>query len=279
MKTFLKVWIGIALMAIGFGIGIVGIACVTGNRTEETSTYTMNENYQNVKNIDMQIAYGEVNILEGDTFAIDAKNLRKDSLGSYVEDGTWYIKEEQDSYVNVFGMNLSLGHFGTWNGNHSPKITITVPEGFTAESYILKVGAGDVEVAAINAVEGDISVEAGRLSVDQLSILNKSQYNVGAGEMVLNDVSVNDITLDCGVGNIVIDGIITGDNDISCGIGKVELDLDGDESDYSYSISSGIGNVVIDGESYHNIDRRIDNSTGNNLKLDCGIGNITVDFN
>ena len=280
MKTFMKVWLGIALMAVGFGIAIVGLAFVTGERNTEAANFTVNESYQDVKNIDMQIAYGEVKIIEGETFSIDAENLFKDSLKSYVKDGTWYIRDDKDLHVNAFGIKFSFGDIGIWDGDRSPNITITVPKGFQAGRYILNVGAGDVKVEAINAAEGDISVDAGRLEVDQLSISEKSEYSVGAGEMVLKNVTINDITLDCGIGNIEVDGIVTGENNISCGVGKIEFDLDGQESDYSYSVSAGIGNVVIGGNSYHNVDQRIDRGNGiNDMTFDCGIGNITVDFN
>ncbi len=278
MNTFLKVWIGIALLALGFGIGVVVLAAATGDYDERLQTYSINESYDDVQKIDMNIGYGEVDIMEGDTFSIEADHLW-DDMESYVSDGTWYIEQESDSHLRIFGVNVSLGSFGRWDDDFTPKITITVPEGFEAESFILNIGAGSVEVEAIRAMEGEFTVEAGRLVINELSIPNKSTYDVGAGEMILKDVSLKDITMDSGVGSVVIEGDIFGDNDITCGVGSIELDLNGDENDYSYDISSGIGNVEIDGRTYHSVDQRIDNGADNYLRLDCGIGHISVDFN
>jgi hypothetical protein len=279
MKTFLKVWLGIGLIAIGFGIAILILAVASGASWEDIPTYSVKDNYEGIDSIDFEIGYGEVNIVEGDTFSIDAENLLDDGFESYVSDGTWYIREDYDSNLNIFGSKFSLRHLIRWNNDFSPEITITIPNNYEAESFIISVGAGDVYVEAINAKNGDFSVDAGRLIIDELTVKEKSLYNIGTGEMQLKKISAKDITIDCGVGNVVIEGTITGDNDITCGIGRIVLDLTGDEDDYSYEISSGIGNVVINNKSYHNEDKKINNGTENNLELDCGIGNITVEFN
>lgn len=279
MRTFMKVWVGIALLAVGFGLIVIILAMATKPAYQEKETVSLKESYGNVENIDIDVNYGEVTIINGDTFSIDASNIRKDELKSYVEDGTWYIKGETKNYITVFGVRISLGDLLVSNNNTLRKITITMPENFTAGQFSLKIGAGYVEADAIKADSGKISVDAGKLSVNQLSISDSSQYNVGAGEMVLRNVTANNISLDCGVGNIVIEGSLSGDNDISCGVGQVELNLTNQEQEFSYDISSGIGSVDIGNQSFHNVDKRIDNGSNNYLNLDCGIGHISVDFN
>jgi hypothetical protein len=181
--------------------------------------------------------------------------------------------------VNVFGWRFSLRQLIHLGDVLTPKITITIPKDFTAESFILEVGAGEVDADTIIAKAGEFTVDAGRLKVDHLVVDEQSTYNVGTGEMVLNDITANNTKIDCGVGNVEVVGTITGKNDITCGIGRIKLDLNGDKDDYSYEIKSGIGNVVIDNHSYHNTNKDINNNSGNDLNLDCGIGNITVEFN
>lgn len=278
MRTFVKVWIGIALMAFGFGVAILGIAFVVGNSREAFSDVSFQDSYQGVESIDLQVAFGEVIIKNGDSFSIDANHIVENSLKSYVEDGVWYIDEGYNTSRSIFGGNISFGNFGLWNRKYSPKIVITVPEDFQADSFHIDVDAGDVQIDTIIAKEGSFSVGAGRLTVDHIKIEHESRYSVDAGSMTLSDVELKDITLDCGVGKITVRGVLVGDNDISCDLGDIELDLKGDSKDYSYDISSDIGNVTVDGRKYYNGLSSIDNKTGNSLKLDCGIGKITVDF-
>ncbi|HHV09109.1 MAG TPA: DUF4097 family beta strand repeat protein [Clostridiales bacterium] len=278
MRTFTKVWIGIALMALGFGIAVLGIAFVVGSRSETLAEASLQETYQAVESIDLQVGYGKVIIKHGEEFSINATHLVENSLESYVENGTWYIKE--DPYVSrgILGLDISLGNIRRWNRMYNPEIIITVPEGFKAEAFDINVGAGDVRIDSIDAVQGKLSVDAGRLTADRIRMDKESEYRVGAGEMVLKDVELNGITLKCDVGHVKVEGILLGENDISCDVGRIELDLEGDVKDYSYDISSDIGNVTINGKSYHNEKKSIENEAGNSLLLDCSIGNITVDF-
>jgi len=282
MKTFLKVWLGVSLIAIGFGIGIIILAFASGASWKDIPTYSVNESYDNIENIDFNIPYGMVKIIEGETFSIDAENYLEDDIDSYESDGTWYIKSNGKSNFHIFGMNLSLRQMMNWDDNNSPKITITIPEGYTFEDFKLNLGAGDLEANTINAQTSDLSVGAGRLLVDELNILEESKYSVGTGEMILDKASTKDITVDCGVGKFEINGFIDGNGDITCGIGAIHLALDAEKKDYSYDVETDIGDVEIDGTEYHHYrdnNNDSDNESSNKLSLDCGIGNITVDFN
>jgi hypothetical protein len=280
MKTFYKVWLGIGLMAFGFGIAIIILAFFSGATNQRgEAPYSFQETYDNIESIDIKINYGKINIVEGDTFSIDAWHLMADSLTSYNNDGTWYINDESKHDISLFGLRVSVRQLFRWNDDMIPKITITIPKGFVAEEFNLDIDAGEVKVDTIQAKGGSIIVDAGSLEIQNLTMLGESEYHVGAGEMILKNLIAQDIALDCGVGSIKLQGSLDGYNKISCGIGEVKLDLVGSENDYSYDISSGIGQVDIGGRSYHNIDKSINNNSGKHLELDCGIGEISVDFN
>jgi len=96
--------------------------------------------------------------------------------------------------------------------------------------------------------------------------------------MAVKNLTAYDTKFDCGVGEIEINGILRGENVIKCGVGRISLDLKGNEKDYSYKLVSGLGNVVIDSQSYHRVNKSIDNNSDNLLILECGIGSIDVDF-
>lgn len=278
MKTFLKVWLAISLIAIGLGLGLLIVAIGQGASFKKSiETYSFSESYDGIESIDFDIGFGNVDIIMGDTFSIDARRILQDGLKSYVKDGTWYIREDYDH--NIFGFRFSIQRLFSWQDNLTPKITITLPYDFKAKDFTLSIGAGDVEVEEVEAITGDFSVDAGRLRINKLSLEEESNYHIGTGEMVLEKVTASNAVVDCGVGYIEIEGTLTGYNEFTCGVGKIYLKLYGDKDDYDYEISAGIGSIVIDGRNYHNIDRQaINNSADNSLTMDCGIGNITVDF-
>lgn len=283
MKTFLKVWLSISLIAIGFGIGLLILAAASGASFKDVPTFSMNESYQGVKRLDVEINYGKVEIVRGNEFSIFAENLVDEGMESYVTEGTWVIRENNREMINFFGIKVPVWdvvHIDGWGEDFDPKIVITVPEDFVAENVSFKIAAGSAMIEEINALTGDFKVETGQLKIEELSISDKSDYSVGAGNMILQNMTAKDITVDCGVGNVEISGSISGNNDISCGIGRVELNLNGDDDDYTYDVSSGLGNVVIDGDKYNSISNKIikNDSTDNKITLDCGVGNIRVEF-
>lgn len=282
MKTFVKVWLGVALIAIGIGTALFIIAIASGASFRDIPTISYSESYTAVSSLDMEIEYGEVKVVEGDTFAIDAVNLPENGLESYVnEEGTWIIRQTGEDDLNFWGMHFSVGNIFNWDGEYTPRIIITVPKDYVAEDISMVIKAGEVKADVLRAATGRFDVAAGRLAIQELYVTEESDYIIGAGQMNLNQVNVADISVDCGVGDVSINGIVAGDSDITCNVGNVDLELEGEEKEYSYDISSSIGNINIDNNSYHSISNRIINNEGaeNNLELKCEIGNISVDFN
>ena len=281
MKTFVKVWLGISIMAIGIGIAIIVIATASGARWEDISAFSeMHGSYEGVERIDFEFGYGDIKIKNGDAFSISAEHIVEDQINSYVSDGTWYIRESEEQYFSVFGWKFPVNGIRFWKDDFGPDITITVPEGFQAEKIDLSILAGSVKADEINSLEGNFHIEAGELEIEKLNIKEESQYSVGAGDLYLLNAALNDVTMDCGMGDIEFEGVITGDNHIKCGMGKMKFILNAAEEDYSYEISSGIGDVNINRHSYNSISSKVikNENAEHNLNLDCGMGDITVEF-
>jgi hypothetical protein len=285
MKIFTKIWLGIALAVLGFVIIIVIIVVASGGSVVDIpmSNYHQSLTGYEITDVDMEIEFAKVKIIKGDSFSINAENVPVNFIESHVENGTWTVRQDNDYVYNFFGAKIHLDDIRHWRwwGYEEPTITITIPDNFTAGSFKLDIGAGDVMIEEVVASEADFIVSAGRLVIENASISEKSYYEVGAGSIELKELQANDVSIDCGVGSIFIEGTITGNNDIICGVGKVELLLDGEEDDYSYEIESGVGSINIGDDYYSGVssEKVINNDgTAGVFKLDCSVGNITVDF-
>jgi len=281
MKTFTRIWLGIGLMAIVFGLGMLLLAFVTSaDKDIYTPVYSIDKTFKDIDQLHMDISYGKVEIIEGDKFHIHGENILDDEFETYVNEGVWYIKDDYKNWFSFFDIGMTL------KGNLRrkdivPKITITLPKGFYAENITLKLRAGEVKADIINARKGTFSMDAGTMEIGHLQVLESSSYHVGAGQMTVKEIVANDITIKCGVGEVVIGGTITGKSKVENNVGSVKLSLLGEKEDYSYDIISNIGNITIDGESIGGLgkQRRIDNeNTGNSLAIECDIGDITIDF-
>ena len=94
MKTFIKIWLAISLIALTIGTITVFVILVIGGGKRAVPGYSLNESYENVSAVDFNIKYGKVYIKEGSGFSIAAENITGNSFKSYVEDGVWHIDED-----------------------------------------------------------------------------------------------------------------------------------------------------------------------------------------
>ena len=280
MKKFAKIWLYISLLSIAFGVVIVIAAMIAGSRWRTPiDTISLKETYDNVESLNFNFNYGRVYIKEGDSFSISAENVPETAFNSYVSNGVWYIKEKYGILINVFGKSIRIDRWFDWDFEKNARtITVTLPKDFIANECNLTIGAGEVDIEAINAKKGTFSVGAGKVNIDKLSITEKSDYEVGAGSMYINKISAVNTEIECGIGEISISGELKGYNNIQCGIGHIKININGHESDYSYDLEAGLGNIVINNRRYHGMNTSINNNTDNRLELECGIGSIEIDF-
>jgi hypothetical protein len=280
MKTFSRIWLGIGLFAIVFGLGFLALAAATRTDVRRNfPVYTIDKTYEDVEKLNIEIAYGTVEIVEGDQFQIRGENLVDEKFETNVENGTWYIKDHRKNKLPLFDHDLPLNGI-SWSKDNSPRITITLPKDFVADNITLKVHAGEVRANTVRAKRGAFSVGAGTLKVDRLQILEDSKYQVGVGEIIVEQIAAGNVQIVCGVGEVQIDGTITGESEIQCNIGSVALNLQGKREDYSYLIDSSIGDITIGNESVGGFgkNKRIDNNSENILDIQCNIGEVTIDF-
>lgn len=251
--------IGIAFLIIGLVITIIG-AAFGGNIVNNIKFGDTDfaESYTDVTSIQIEYDAGQLYILKGDSFRIDAKNVYKDGFTSSVEDGVWTIKNKFMKSKYWFGIFPFNGL--NW-GDNATKVTIYIPEGILLEKCDLELGAGKVSIDNLNT--------------DNLGV------KVGAGEVTVKNLNAKDTSLECGAGSIKIEGAITGDSIVKNGAGDIRLDLKGLIEDYDYRIKVGLGSAKVNDKSYSgSSDTNVKNpgSTGN-FEIDCGVGQVVLLIN
>lgn len=114
------------------------------------------------------------------------------------------------------------------------------------------------------------------MTIDYLDV-KSSDIETGAGKFEIKKGSINNLDLDLGVGESSVTSKITGYNEIDTGVGSFKLNLIGSKEDYEITASKGLGNIIIDGKNV--VDKQIVGTGENIIKIDGGIGEITVTFN
>lgn len=280
MKMFYKTWLGIGFGSILLGMIAIIFALSIGGRSlgmydKEEYQYSLEDTQENVTSIDLKVDYGEVTIVEGDSFHLQMDYIKQDSFESYKNGDTWIIKNKRENNTfRLFNFDIPI------NNRMTPKIRITVPKGFSAEQLLFKLGAGSLVADILNTKDSTIDVGAGKMEINQFFASGKSSYSVGAGELVIREITAQNAFLSCGAGRIEMTGSIFGKNVTSCGVGEIQLHLNGKQTDYNYNIDCGLGSVIIQNKSYGGIavHKTISNQAENQFDLSCGIGKISLTF-
>lgn len=279
MKVFARICLSVALISIGLGIGLLFISAGRRSSLQYAPTYSLNDSAGDVRELDIQMDFGEITITQGDEFAIEASNLyNTDDLQSYMSDGVWVISHASSDNFDLFGFNIPITvNIGGYN--NTPNIKITIPKDFHSEDIKIKLNAGRLRADNLSADKGSFTVDAGSIEIDGLRIKEESSYSVGAGHISLKRADLNNIIVDCYIGSIIMEGIVTGNNRIYCNVGKTTLELEDNMDFYSFDIDSDLGNVIINKKSYNN--KRISSDSlrqKGSFQLSVDVGNISMNF-
>ena len=129
----------------------------------------------------------------------------------------------------------------------------------------LEFGAADVYIEALEGEDISISIGAGNLEADSIKAARSAELEVGTGAISVGYLEGTDL-------------------DFDCGIGSLEMVLQGKQSDYTYTLDCGVGTINLGRDSYSGLGRetRIDTSAQSGIakyvEADCGIGEITIEF-
>lgn len=220
-----------------------------------------------IENLDIEVGgcVFETKASKDDSFYIEVAKAYK--FQGYVKGSTLYIKASNGAK--------------TWNKIGSCTITLYVPRDFMFGTVDMEMGAGVMEFSDLRA--GDcisIEVGAGQIVIDNIQS-NEIELEIGAGEIELKNMEVwGKLTAEIGMGNFEANGVVMGDADIECAMGNVDLELSGSETSYNYTVECAMGNIDIGDHSYSGLAKEtsINNGAGNTIEIECAMGNVTVSF-
>lgn len=261
------------LLAVGIISGIASaainiISAVTGRsffgHNEKRIDFT--SDFTGVESLDVSNNAGNMYIVVGDTFRVEAVNVLDSFHAEVSGNGTLTVSEDDKAFQWFNFLDF---------GNHKSKITVYLPEDFVADKAYINTGAGDLQIDRLEAEDLTINAGAGNVRGNNITA-DKTRLDGGVGNITLTGVSFNDADLKCGVGSMRLDGTLQGDNKLDCGIGDIDLELEGSREDYDIDVDSGIGTIRVDGQKVSELDQ--DNDASNSLNVNGGIGKVTIDF-
>ncbi len=253
---------------------------------DRNNDYTVNESggtvmEGEVKNINIDIDYGTINIKRDDVDQIDihTKNIIESKFRYEVKGDTLYVKYKRGFTMFSFG------------NNSRTEINITFPQNAEYDNIFVQNGAGAMYLYDLKADGFEIENGAGEMKMENVVSEGKIRMNTGAGAIKLDNVSCGELRIDSGVGEVnasdmvcneltahsgigafTYKGEINGDADIDNGCGEVKMTVYGKSSDYGFDVDSGIGQVRVNGNT------PVNGSGKYNFKVKTGVGEVRIDF-
>jgi hypothetical protein len=256
----------VAISIVGGIISMIGFFVNIGSgRGAEKADYVY-EITEEVTSISIDHEIGTLSIQTGDRFLVEAESVGKD-FKCQVSNGTLVISENGKNSFFSIGFNSK---------GLKTKITITIPEDFSANKVNINAGAGNINITNLTTEYLKINGGAGNIKANDIWA-NKVELDNGVGNMNFINVVLNDVDLDGGVGNVNITGIMTGKNDIDAGVGNIDISLEGKIDDYNLSVSPGLGRVSVNGTKQGEI-KNSSSGAEHSIKVDGGVGNIDIDI-
>lgn len=155
-------------------------------------------------------------------------------------------------------------------------ITIYIPKGYDLTKLKIDAGAGNILLEDLTVEKLDIDAGAGVIFANNIKA-DSAILDGGVGDMRFLDVTFENADLDCGVGNMTVTGYLLGKSDIDCGVGEVNLEIKGTVDDYNLKIEKGLGTILVNGTKFSDLEWN-NISASNALDISGGLGNIDINF-
>lgn len=239
----------IAALALGVTAEMIEGRFPTGFGIVSGGKMSSQESYTGVRKIDMDLSVGDVEVLptDGHEVVVETEGIsRRLGFASNIDEDELEITSKKWS---IFGSRK-------WTG----KIYLYLPKEVTLEEISLGIGAGNLTVRDLWAEEFSLSV--------------------GTGNGHVENFTAREADIDCGAGMISASGCASRTLEFDCGVGEIEYVAPGTEAHYDYDVNCGVGEVRIGSREYSGLGRsgQVNNGMGRKIKIDCGVGSVTVDF-
>lgn len=118
------------------------------------------------------------------------------------------------------------------------------------------------------------------VEVPENLLFQKLDLEVGVGSLETGELQTEKLFGECGVGNLSFTGEIRERAELECGVGEIDLTIQGQEKDFNYELETGIGEIQIGDNLFSGLgmEKQLNHQAAKKMTLECGVGNISVDF-
>lgn len=119
-----------------------------------------------------------------------------------------------------------------------------------------------------------------RVEIPEKMLMRKTELQVGAGEIRVENLNTDELDIDCDAGSIEFCGTILHAADVECNVGEINMSLMQEEREFNYQVECNVGSISIGSNTMEGIatERTIDNGAGKQMDVECNVGEIHISF-
>lgn len=260
MSSFQKI-IKYCAMAFGFFLAfniiasiIFGITMIFGlltgfNDGDAKQEVAFVQEYQDIKNLDINLTNAKLNIKQGDTLKVEA----------YGKSDGFEVKQENDKLI------IKDKNRNWFNNKETIEVTLNIPEDLVLNETKIELDINTANIERLHTSTLSMDLGIGEFELNNITAQN-SKLNTGVGSVKISKSNFNNLDLDTGVGQTYIQAQITGNSTIDSGIGKTDIDILGNKEEYKISADTGIGSIKVENEKLN--DEKTWGNGNNFIKVD-----------
>ena len=193
--------------------------------------------------IHVEADIASVKVKQGDEFKIEWSVYRSGVPTYDVKDGVLTVRQKHPH------KNLT--------GNHTCKITLTLPEGTELQRVEIDADVGNVDLSDV--------------------ISRKTVITADVGSVGLENCQLGDTTIEADVGDVRLHACGFDDFTAEADVGSISIDAAQDLSDYSFDLEAGVGDIHINDK---NVRKQFEKHGSGQYKMDvnCDVGSLDISF-
>ena len=217
---------------------------------EEYKTEDITRNYENIKNLEVNVEETELIIRNGDTFKIEGTNI-PDKMEIEQKGNQLSISDEE------LPSSFSDGNM---------VMTIYIPEDTKLDNIDLEINYVPADIQKLNTANLKLDIYNNYCEIDEI-IADNMEFKNEKGNIDIYDAEIGRLLFDSesGVEDVSLD--ITGNAEINLEYSYTDMNLIGTQEDYQINTKNQSGNIYIDGTTI----------TSNSETLGSGNAKINLD--
>ena len=294
----------VCLLALGVTLILIGIK--NGGSLEFVADYKNHkvskdserkiiegeETFDSFSNIDLNMDYSDVKIIEGDKYSISYRIYECENLVCKVENDTLIFHQKTKSTVDNFQFST------VWDSEKDDNIyvEITVPKDTKISKLDVVSDYGDLDISIPQVDKTNFDFDYGDLKMVGVTGTNLVM-NVNYGDIFISDSEIDDISIesdygdytqtnstskklsiDMDYGDINVSKTRIDSIEIQTNYGDTDINLIGEEADYDFNLKLDYGEIKLSGKEYEE-KYKTSNAKDKTIVIDSDSGDVDISFN